>query len=481
MRAGSDRRRARGRRRAPRAACSEVEALRARQNAASKEIGKAAPDERAGEDRGRGRAEGRADARRRRSSHDARRASCASSRCRCRTRPTRRCPTAARTTARCCKRRRRRCRDAPALDHAAFARGDGLRRHRARPPRRAARASRTSCARRRCSSSRSCNYAMAHDRRRTASRRSCTPALVRERTMEEAGLLPDRPRAGVRRRRRRAVPRRHERGAALGAAPRRDARRPTSCRRATPGFSSCFRREAGTYGKDTRGIFRVHQFDKVEMFSFCDARRVVGRARAHPRDRGGDRRRARAAVPRREHRGRRSRSGRGEEVRHRGVAAVGGRVPRAHVVLELPRLLGAPARHAREGRRRHRSSCTRSTAPRARSAARSCSCSSTTRTPTAASPSPTCCAATPASTRVEPRAVTPVASHAGGMPERPNGTVLKTVVRKHRGFESHSLRSGRAAPVSQLRAWASQSRCLGLRARSPWCRGAPSGGTGTHA
>jgi seryl-tRNA synthetase len=34
------------------------------------------------------------------------------------------------------------------------------------------------------------------------------------------------------------------------------------------GFSSCFRREAGTYGKDTRGIFRVHQFDKVEMFSY---------------------------------------------------------------------------------------------------------------------------------------------------------------------------------------------------------------------
>ncbi|MBW3658232.1 MAG: serine--tRNA ligase [Actinobacteria bacterium] len=34
------------------------------------------------------------------------------------------------------------------------------------------------------------------------------------------------------------------------------------------GFSTCFRREAGTYGKDTRGIFRVHQFDKVELFSF---------------------------------------------------------------------------------------------------------------------------------------------------------------------------------------------------------------------
>jgi seryl-tRNA synthetase len=36
------------------------------------------------------------------------------------------------------------------------------------------------------------------------------------------------------------------------------------------GYSTCFRREAGTYGKDTRGMFRVHQFDKVEMFSFVE-------------------------------------------------------------------------------------------------------------------------------------------------------------------------------------------------------------------
>lgn len=35
------------------------------------------------------------------------------------------------------------------------------------------------------------------------------------------------------------------------------------------GFSPCYRREAGSYGKDTRGIFRVHWFDKVEMFSYC--------------------------------------------------------------------------------------------------------------------------------------------------------------------------------------------------------------------
>ena len=35
------------------------------------------------------------------------------------------------------------------------------------------------------------------------------------------------------------------------------------------GFSTCFRREAGAGGKDTRGIFRVHQFDKLELFSYC--------------------------------------------------------------------------------------------------------------------------------------------------------------------------------------------------------------------
>ena len=48
-------------------------------------------------------------------------------------------------------------------------------------------------------------------------------------------------------------------GEILDAVPRRYA-----------GFSSCFRREAGAAGKDTRGIFRVHQFDKVEMFCFVD-------------------------------------------------------------------------------------------------------------------------------------------------------------------------------------------------------------------
>ena len=62
------------------------------------------------------------------------------------------------------------------------------------------------------------------------------------------------------------------------------------------GFSPCFRREAGAAGKDTRGIFRVHQFEKVEMFSFVAPESSTDGARAHPGDRGGDPRRA-AACP----------------------------------------------------------------------------------------------------------------------------------------------------------------------------------------
>ncbi len=41
------------------------------------------------------------------------------------------------------------------------------------------------------------------------------------------------------------------------------------------GFSPCFRREAGSHGRDTRGIIRVHQFDKVEMFTYCTPERAV--------------------------------------------------------------------------------------------------------------------------------------------------------------------------------------------------------------
>jgi seryl-tRNA synthetase len=96
------------------------------------------------------------------------------------------------------------------------------------------------------------------------------PVLVRERTMEEAGFFPtDRQQVY-------AVPeddlfltgtseiglsalRRDHIFDSVDDLPVRFA-----------GLSTNFRREAGTYGKDTRGIFRVHQFDKVEMFSYAD-------------------------------------------------------------------------------------------------------------------------------------------------------------------------------------------------------------------
>jgi len=92
---------------------------------------------------------------------------------------------------------------------------------------------------------------------------------VRERTMEEAGFFPtDRAQVydvddgelflvGTS-----EVP--------LSALHRSDTFTPDVLPTRYAGYSSCFRREAGTYGKDTRGIFRVHQFDKVEMFSFVE-------------------------------------------------------------------------------------------------------------------------------------------------------------------------------------------------------------------
>jgi seryl-tRNA synthetase len=95
-----------------------------------------------------------------------------------------------------------------------------------------------------------------------------TPTLVRERTMEEAGFFPtDRAQVydvdegelflvGTS-----EVP--------LSALHRAETFTPDALPARYAGYSTCFRREAGTYGKDTRGIFRVHQFDKVEMFSYC--------------------------------------------------------------------------------------------------------------------------------------------------------------------------------------------------------------------
>ena len=94
------------------------------------------------------------------------------------------------------------------------------------------------------------------------------PVLVREHTMEEAGFFPT-DRAQV-----------YEVDAGelflvgtsevpLSALHRGEILDPDALPLRYAGLSTNFRREAGTYGKDTRGIFRVHQFDKVEMFTFA--------------------------------------------------------------------------------------------------------------------------------------------------------------------------------------------------------------------
>ncbi len=101
-----------------------------------------------------------------------------------------------------------------------------------------------------------------------------TPALVRERTMEEAGFFPT-DRAQVYDVDEGELFLLGTSEVALSAIHRAETLTPEQLPARYGGYSTCFRREAGTYGKDTRGIFRVHQFDKVEMFSYCEPEHSV--------------------------------------------------------------------------------------------------------------------------------------------------------------------------------------------------------------
>ena len=178
------------------------------------------------------------------------------------------------------------------------------------------------------------------------------PVLVRERALYGTGLPARHRAADLPPARRRAVPRR---------GPRRSRWRPcttarsstrTRCRCATPASRRASAARRARPGKDTRGIFRVHQFDKVEMFSFVEpgsrGASTSGSSRSRRRSSG-----ARAALPRGQHRGRRPRRLGGEEVRLRGVAAEPGPLPRADLVLEHDRLPGAAPQHPRARRARH--------------------------------------------------------------------------------------------------------------------------------
>ena len=263
----------------------------------------------------------------------------------CPTWPRTRRPTAARTTpSRSAGWASRRPSASPSRDHvelataAGRARPGGRRPRLGRPLRLPARAAGARCSSR---SSRS----RSSTSRRPASRPSIPPVLVREEAMYGTGFFPtDRasiyetadddlylvgtsevPLAGLH----------GEQIVAEADLPLRYG-----------GISTCFRREAGAAGRDTRGIFRVHQFDKVEMFSFVLPGGLARRAPADPGRAGGDPPGDRGAVPGDRHRGRRPRRVGRAQVRLRGVDARAGRLPRGDLLLQLHRLPGAPPAHA---------------------------------------------------------------------------------------------------------------------------------------
>ena len=93
------------------------------------------------------------------------------------------------------------------------------------------------------------------------------PVLVREPVMEEAGFFPT-DRAQVYEVDDGALYLVGTSEIPLSTLHRGERLEPGALPARYAGISTCFRREAGTYGKDTTGIFRVHQFDKVEMFSY---------------------------------------------------------------------------------------------------------------------------------------------------------------------------------------------------------------------
>ena len=117
-------------------------------------------------------------------------------------------------------------------------------------------------------------------------------------------------------------------------------------------FSPCFRKEAGSHGKDTRGIIRVHWFDKVEMFVYTTRRGVRRRAPAAAGLGEGVPRQARARLPGHRHRRRRPRPERAAQVRLRGVDPHPGQVPRADLDVQLHRVPVPPPRHPHPRRAR---------------------------------------------------------------------------------------------------------------------------------
>ena len=208
------------------------------------------------------------------------------------------------------------------------------------------------------------------ERARRPRLRARDPAGARARGGAVRHRLPARHRAAdLPAGRRRAVPRRHERGRARLAARRRDARRGGRCRCATrasrpasgarPAPPAATRAASSACTSSTRSrcsasCARRTSLDEHERLLAIEEE--ILQALEHP-------------LPRGQHRGRRPRRLGGQEVRLRGVAAGPAALPRADLDLEHDRLPGPPARHPvpAGGRRQAARTPTRSTAPRSRS------------------------------------------------------------------------------------------------------------------
>ena len=121
------------------------------------------------------------------------------------------------------------------------------------------------------------------------------------------------------------------------------------------GYSPSYRREAGAAGKDTRGIFRVHWFDKVEMFVFCAPEESADEHRKLLAVGEGVHHRAGDPVPGAGAGRGRHRAERRAEVRLLRLAAHPGAVPGDHLHLQLHRVPGPAAQHPRPVRGRDRS------------------------------------------------------------------------------------------------------------------------------
>ena len=142
----------------------------------------------------------------------------------------------------------------------------------------------------------------------------------------------------------RSLPHGHLGGGARGPAHDGDPRGRTSCRCATRGSRPASAARPGAAGKDTRGMFRVHQFNKVEMFVFTTPEDAWAEHERMVALEEGILLAARAALSRRQRCRRRPRRARGQEDRHRSVVPESGALPRGDLVLEHDRLPGSSAR-----------------------------------------------------------------------------------------------------------------------------------------